>query len=131
MGLRNLLFCAAMCLSVVVIASAQDAAKADPAHYKVEFENAKVRILRIHYGPHEKSIMHSHPAAVVVYLTDGTMHFNMPDGKVLDATGKKGEALYTPPVVHSPEDTGDQPFDAVLIELKSPKPSHAKAAAKK
>jgi len=45
------------------IASAQDAAKVDPKHYKVEFENSQVRILRIHYGPHEKSVMHSTPPA--------------------------------------------------------------------
>ncbi|MFC2094014.1 hypothetical protein ACFLSH_00155 [Bacteroidota bacterium] len=34
---------------------AQDAAKVDPKHYKVEFENDDVRVLRITYGPGEKS----------------------------------------------------------------------------
>ena len=34
-------------------AHAQDAAKVDPKHYKVEFENDQVRVLRISYGPHE------------------------------------------------------------------------------
>jgi hypothetical protein len=28
------------------------------------------RVLRIHYGPHEKSVMHYHPATVAVFLTD-------------------------------------------------------------
>src|SRR5437764_340940 len=27
----------------------------DPAHYKIEFENEYVRVLRIHFGPREKS----------------------------------------------------------------------------
>jgi hypothetical protein len=35
----------------------------------------------VHYGPHEKSVMHSHPNAVAVYLTNGTMVFHFPDGK--------------------------------------------------
>jgi quercetin dioxygenase-like cupin family protein len=120
MKVRTLLVCAVLCVAAA-IAWAQDAAKVDPKHYKVEFENSEVRILRIHYGPHEKSVMHSHPAGVVVYLSDGNMRFNMADGKVVDASGKKGETLYTPAVVHMPEDTGDAPFDAVLVELKSKK----------
>ena len=33
----------------------------DSGHYAVEMENDKVRVLRIKYGPHEKSVMHSHP----------------------------------------------------------------------
>ena len=49
---------------------APDSVTADPAHYKVEFENDKVRVVRIHYGPKEKSVMHSHPAGVVVFLSD-------------------------------------------------------------
>jgi polyisoprenoid-binding protein YceI len=35
-------------------AMAQDAVKVDPKHYKVEFENDKIRVLRVNYGPHEK-----------------------------------------------------------------------------
>jgi hypothetical protein len=48
-------------------ALAQDPVKVDPQHYKVIFENDQVRVLKIHYGPHEKSVMHSHPDSVVVY----------------------------------------------------------------
>jgi quercetin dioxygenase-like cupin family protein len=115
---RNLLFGAAVCLFAATVASAQDAAKVDPKHYKVETENAKVRVLRVHYGPHEKSVMHSHPASVVVYLTDGTVRFNTPDGKFEDTNGKKGDTRYAPHQVHSPENTGDKDFDAIVIELK-------------
>jgi quercetin dioxygenase-like cupin family protein len=129
MKVRTLRVCALLCLAAA-IAWAQDAAKVDPKHYKVEFENSEVQVLRIHYGPHEKSVMHSHPAGVVVYLSDGNMRFNMADGKVVDASGKKGETLYTPAVVHMPEDTGDAPFDAVLVELKGKKQASEKTAMK-
>jgi hypothetical protein len=37
--------------------------KVDPKHYKVEFENERVRVLRIKYGAGEKSVMHSEPVA--------------------------------------------------------------------
>ncbi len=129
MKLRNLLSCAAVCLFAAALASAQDPVKVDPAHYKVEFENSQVRILRIHYGPHEKSVMHSHPNSVVVYLSDGTIRFTMPDGKSTEAIAKKGESAFTPAVVHNPEDIGDAPFDAILVELKG-KTAHAKASKK-
>jgi len=62
-------------------AIAQDAVKVDPNHYKVEFENDQVRVLRISYGPHEKSVMHEHPDSVAVFLTDQYVKFTSPDGK--------------------------------------------------
>ena len=46
-----------------------DPVKVDAKHYKVEFENESVRVLRISYAPGEKSVMHYHPNAVAVYLT--------------------------------------------------------------
>ena len=48
--------------------NAQDAVKVDPEHYKVEFENDQVRVLRITYGPGEKSVMHSHLEGAELYL---------------------------------------------------------------
>ncbi len=64
------LYGAMLCLCLATILSAQDAAKVDPKHYTVVSENDEVRILKVHYGPHEKSVMHSHPATVAVFLTD-------------------------------------------------------------
>jgi quercetin dioxygenase-like cupin family protein len=119
MRLRIVLLCVVVCLLAATAAWGQDAAKGDPKHYKVESENAEMRILRVHYGPHEKSVMHSHPDGAVVYLSDGSITFHMPDGKTQNNSGKSGQALYTPAVVHDPENTGDKPFDAIVIELKS------------
>jgi hypothetical protein len=50
--------------------SADDPVRVDPKHYHVEFENDRVRVVRIKYGPGEKSVMHSHPESVAVGLTD-------------------------------------------------------------
>jgi quercetin dioxygenase-like cupin family protein len=98
--------------------SAQDAVKADPAHYKVVSENDQVRIVRVHYGPHEKSVMHSHPDAVVVFLSDGNMKFTLADGKTENSTVKSGDSRFTPATVHLPENTDTAPMDAILVELK-------------
>ena len=118
MRLRWMLLLAVFGMLAASVAWAQDPVKVDPKHYKVESENEKVRILHIHYGPHEKSVMHSHPNAVVVYLSDGDIRMHTPDGKAQDTHGKTGQALYTPAGTHLPENTGDKPFDAVLVEFK-------------
>lgn len=106
-------------LCCVPVVSAQDAAKVDSKHYTVISENEKVRILKVHYGPHEKSVMHSHPASVAVFLNDGKSRFTYPDGKTEDSTVKAGDARFTPKTVHLPENLGDTGFDVILVELKS------------
>lgn len=115
---RSALCCAVLCFCFTAAVFAQDAVKVDPTHYKVEMENAQVRILRVHYGPHEKSVMHSHPDSVAVFLSDGTIKFTFADGKAQNAGGTKGQVLYTPAQIHNPENTGDAPFDVIVIELK-------------
>ncbi len=81
-----------LCLCLVPIVRAQDAVKVDPNHYTVLSENDQVRILKVHYGPHEKSVMHSHPATVAVFLTDGNGQFGFPDGKKENFAAKAGDA---------------------------------------
>ena len=111
-------------------ALAQDPVKVDPKHYKVEFENAQVRVLRIHFGAHEKSVMHSHPGSVATFLTDSKVKFTYPDGKSEALTSKAGEARWNNAVTHLPENTGDKPFELIVVEVKA-KAAAAKAPAKK
>jgi quercetin dioxygenase-like cupin family protein len=99
---------------------AQDPVKVDSKHYKLEFENDDVRVLRITYGPHEKSTMHEHPNAVAVFLTDAKGKFTLPDGSTQAPDMKKGTSMFTPAGKHLPENTGDQPFELLLVELKKP-----------
>ncbi|HJS57116.1 MAG TPA: cupin domain-containing protein [Vicinamibacteria bacterium] len=106
-------------------AMAQDAVKVDSKHYKVEFENDQVRVIRITYGPHEKSVMHAHPANVAVFLTDGQARFTLPDGKTQDAPVKAGSVQWDGGGKHLPENIGDKAFELVLVELKG-KPATAK-----
>jgi quercetin dioxygenase-like cupin family protein len=100
-------------------AMAQDPVKVDSKHYKVEFENDAVRVLRVNYGPHEKSVMHEHPANVAVFLTDGQSRFTMPDGKTKDNSIKAGTVLWDGGGKHLPENTGDKAFELILVEFKA------------
>jgi quercetin dioxygenase-like cupin family protein len=101
-----------------VVLRAQDAAKVDAKHYTVAFENDQVRVLKAHYGPGEKSTMHSHPNTVAMFLTDAKGRFTFPDGKSEDFNGKAGDVIWNEAKVHLPENIGDKAFDVVLVELK-------------
>lgn len=102
----------------VNIAMAEDAVTADPAHYKIEFENNKVRVVRIAYKPGEKSVMHEHPQGVLVYLTDVKGKSTLPDGTTRDESGAAGTVQWSDKTTHLPESTGDQPFELIYVEIK-------------
>ena len=95
-----------------------NAAKVDPTHYTVEFENKQVRVLRIRYGPREKSVMHSHPPGVAVFLTPHAVRFTYPDGRAEEVRANAGGAQWLPATTHLPENLTDQPLELVLVELK-------------
>ncbi len=116
--MRTVLLMAGLWVTSTVSAHAQDAVKVDPKHYKVELENDQVRVLRINYGAGEKSVMHSHPASVAVFLTDGHVKFTLPDGKTKDASVKAGSVQWEAGGAHLPENVGDKPFELILVELK-------------
>ena len=115
-----------LCL-VAASARAQDPVKVDPKHYQVVLENSQVRVLRIRYGPHEKSVMHRHPGAVAVFLTAQDGRFTLPGGKTVDRHAVAGEAQWTPAETHLPENLSDQPLEVILVELKGkPGAGHGK-----
>src|SRR5437773_3492672 len=101
-----------------VVGVAQDPVDVDSSHYTVELENDRVRVLRIRYGPREKSKMHGHPASVAVFLTAAQGRFTYPDGKTEDFDVKAGQVMYMDAVVHNPENVTNTPFEVIAVELK-------------
>ena len=107
------------CMLAAAAARADDPVKVDPKHYKVEFENDVVRILRIQYGPGEKSVMHSHPDGVVIYLTDAETKMTFPDGTTVVNSGKAGTVQAAPGGPHLPQNTGTKAMELLLVEFKT------------
>jgi quercetin dioxygenase-like cupin family protein len=117
--MRRSFYLALFVLALATPVLAQDAVKVDPKHYKVEFQNASVRVLRVHYGPHEKSVWHSHPNGVAIAVTDSHVKFNLPGGKSREETLTAGQVIWTPAGKHLPENLSDSDFEVILVELKS------------
>jgi len=112
------IFCAALMSCLALHVFAQDPTKVEPKHYKLDFENDRVQVVSVHYGPHEKSEMHDHPGGVVVVVTGGHLRFTDANGKVHDTFAKPGEARWFPPVKHKVENLGDEAYNAVYVGIK-------------
>jgi quercetin dioxygenase-like cupin family protein len=102
----------------VSVALAQDPTKTEPTHYKIAFENDNVQVVNIHYGPHEKSSLHSHPGGVVVVLTEGHLRFTDEKGRTHEVRSMPGEARWFPPFKHEVENLGDTSYNAVYVAVK-------------
>jgi quercetin dioxygenase-like cupin family protein len=96
-----------------------DPVKVDSKHYSVQHEDERVRVLRIKYGPRERSVMHAHPACVAVFLTDQHSRFTYPDGHTEEIRAKAGDVLRLEAFEHLPENMSDQPMELVLVEFKN------------
>ena len=106
-------------LSAPATASADEATVADPKHYTVELENANVRVVRIQYGPNERSVMHEHPRdGLLVYLTDHRVKFTYPDGKSEEVSAKAGQTAWVTARTHLPENLESKPLEVLYIEIK-------------
>jgi hypothetical protein len=128
--MRRVLFLVTVFFLAAFTANAQDPVKVDPDNWKVEFENAQVRVLRVHIPPHGKLGMHEHPANVLISLTDSHVKDIFPDGKTADRQFKAGQVGWRSAVKHANENLGDTPVESILVELKA-KPAAAKAPAAK
>lgn len=106
-----------------------DAPVASPDHYKVEFENEFVRVIRVTFGPHATMVMHQHPdpGGVIVTVTDQDALITAPDGTSREVHYKAGQfrwAASTPGAdlssqsAHREENLSDKPFEMIRIEPK-------------
>lgn len=101
-------------------ASNLDPLKLDPKHYKLEFENAQVRVLRARIEGHGVTPMHQHSLnRVTVFLTDQDFRVTDSKGKVSVVKHKAGDVVWGTPTTHSEENLSDHPFEVVAVELKS------------
>ena len=119
--------CLPLCAALFValsfpVARAQDPTKVEPTHYKLAFENDKVQVVNVHYGPHEKSKLHAHPGGVVVVLTEGHLRFTDERGKSQEVFAKPGESRWFAPFKHEVENLGDTAYNAVYIGIKAHHP---------
>jgi tetratricopeptide (TPR) repeat protein len=108
-------------------AIAQDPMKVAPNAYQLEFENAYVRVQRVHYAPHVKLPEHDHTAfgTAYVYLNDAGpvafKHIGLSYGTVTRPAVKAGSFRLYKGVkeTHAVENLSDMPSDFLRVEFKT------------
>jgi hypothetical protein len=120
---RKLLQTVLFVISVLNFALAQDPWKSEPDHYRLAFQNESVEVVNIHYGPHERSGMFSHPAGVIVALSSGHIRFVDEQGNVKVSSYSPGDTRWVPSIKHRGENLEDTTYSAIFIGLKSGKVS--------
>ena len=87
------------------VAGPNDPLKIDSKHFKLEFENSQVRVLRVKLAAREATPAVEYPDTVGVLLTDLETH-------------KFGEAIWEPASTRKLENPGDKPLEMIWAELK-------------
>ena len=112
-------FTALLTVMILALSGFQDPVAVNPKMVSVVFENDRVRVLRVHFGPHDHLETHSHPSLVVVSLTVNTRRAYRPDGSHRDATSNPGDVHWREPSTHSVENLTDTPSENIEIEFKN------------
>lgn len=102
--------------------ASHDPTVTDPNHYKVIFENERVRVLEYRDEPGDHTHVHRHPDSVMVTLSDFRRRVAS-GGRSVDVELKAGEARWVGAQEHTGENVGDSASHSIFIELKEPAPA--------
>jgi quercetin dioxygenase-like cupin family protein len=96
-----------------------DPAISNPEHYKVVFENDRVRVLEYTDAPGDRTTPHQHPDSVMYTLSSFRRRL------VSGGTGREvelavGTVGWRPAQEHHGENIGDTPTHVIFVELKEP-----------
>jgi hypothetical protein len=97
----------------------KDAVKLDPAHNEVVFENDRVRVVRIHFGPGEKGQIVDKRPRVIILLTDTHAQVKLPDGHTETREGTAGTIQWSKGGRQATMNGILGPLENIVVELKS------------
>lgn len=96
-----------------------DPVRTNPEHYRVLFENDRVRVLEYTDAPGDETSVHHHPDSVMVTLSGFRRRIRHGDDAVDVALGAH-EARWLDAQDHSGVNVGDTSTHALFVELKEP-----------
>ena len=108
-------------------ALAQDPAQVQPQAFRVVLENELTRVLEFVSRPGAGVCgigKHSHPAHLMVFLSDAKVRVTLADGRQIEAANKFGDVFWSEAETHTAENIGG-PMRALMVEFKSTPKSRA------
>jgi quercetin dioxygenase-like cupin family protein len=97
----------------------------DPEHYRLEFENEYVRVIRCRIPARDKVKMHNHPlGSVIIFMTDQNLHQTLENGTTEEARNKSGHVLWAngSQSRHMGENVTDQLYEYIRVDIKAAVP---------
>lgn len=99
--------------------STLDPVASNPDHYKVIFENDRVRVLEYTDSPGDHTTPHQHPDSVMYTLTDFRRRLVSGEAQ-RDVALDAGTVGWLPAQEHHGENIGETPTHVIFVELKEP-----------
>jgi hypothetical protein len=96
----------------------QDPVVTDGDKYSVVLENERVRVLRYHDKPGDRTLQHAHPDYVLYAESSFKRRLTFPDGRKQDVEVKAGSIVWMKGHIHIGENIGDTNTDVIFVELK-------------
>lgn len=96
----------------------------DPDHYRVLWENDRVRVLEYRDAPGDATHLHSHPDSVMVTLSSFERVITAGEQEVPVQLGA-GQARWLDAQSHRGRNVGNTETRALFVELKEPRDSAA------
>ncbi len=100
----------------------QDAVETDGDKYSVVLENERVRVLRYHDKPGDRTLQHAHPDYVLYAESSFKRRLTFSDGRKQEVDVKAGSVVWMKGHIHIGENIGDTNTDVIIVELKENQP---------
>ncbi|MFP5313685.1 MAG: cytoplasmic protein [Actinomycetes bacterium] len=100
----------------------------NPQHYRLVFENNRVRVLEYSDGPGDSTGAHSHPDSVMVTLSSFSRRLRSGEREV-EVDLPAGQARWLNAQDHAGTNIGATATHCMFIELKEPRPGTAAGGA--
>lgn len=86
---------------------------------KVEFENDRVRVIRVHNGSRQKTGTRTRGDRVLIWLTDSHHTRKEPNGKTEEVHRRAGDVAWRAASKHDVEHHNAADAELIIVELKS------------
>jgi hypothetical protein len=101
----------------------RDAVRVDPKHFRVDFQNEHVRVVRLTMKGSEGSPMHEEPDILAVCLTECNIRLTRPHGKTQDLHMQAGDTRWVWEDTRSERNLSTDSLEMLLIEMKGKHPT--------
>ena len=90
----------------------------DGDKYSVVLENERVRVLRYHDKPGDRTLQHAHADYVLYAESSFKRRLTFPDGRNQEVDVEAGSIVWMKAHIHIGENIGNTDTDVIIVELK-------------